>query len=99
MSLTEATEFDFELRSKWNVQVRKHNIIKKDGTEVARQYERHVLVPFSSSKDSDGKWTHTATDISKEDATIQTACNAIWTDDIKADYKKWQETDTTNLKG
>ena len=56
MALEEKTEYDFELRSKWNVQVRKHNIILKDGKEVARTYERYVLRPFSSStKDSEGK--------------------------------------------
>ena len=46
MALEEKTEYDFELRSKWNVQVRKHNIILKDGKEVARTYERYVLRPF-----------------------------------------------------
>jgi hypothetical protein len=94
MALKEKTEWDFELRSKWNVQVRKHNIILKDGIEKARSYERYVLTPFSSSKDSDGKWVHTPTDISGEDATIQNACNAIWTDAIKTEYKTFEENRT-----
>jgi hypothetical protein len=37
-------------------------------TEIGRSRHRHVLVPFTSSKDADGNWTHTATDISGEDA-------------------------------
>ena len=92
MALEEKTEYDFELRSKWNVQVRKHNIILKDGKEVARTYERYVLRPFSSStKDSEGKWPHVETDISGAETSIQAACNAIWTDAIKAEYKTAEE--------
>ena len=95
MALEEKTEWDFELRSKWNVQVRKHNIVLKDGNEIARSYERYVLTPFSSStKDSDGKWTHIPRDISNEYATIQNACNAIWTGDVQTAYKAWVEAQT-----
>jgi hypothetical protein len=54
-----------------------------------------VLVPFSSSKDSDGKWTHTATDISGEDASVQAIANAAWTDTVKANYKTFTESQTT----
>ena len=91
MALEEKTEWDFELRNKWDIQVRKHEIILKDGTEKSRDYTRHTLVPFVSTKDSEGKWTHTATDISGEEKVIQDACNAIWTDDIKAEYKTFIE--------
>ena len=43
--------------------------------------------------DSDGKkkWTHTATDISGEDADIQAICNAAWTDTVKNNYKTFTE--------
>ena len=37
------------------------------------------------------KWTHTATDISGEDADVQAICNAAWTDSVKTAYKTWAE--------
>ena len=42
-------------------------------------------------KDSEDKWTHTATDISGEDASVKAIANAVWTDSVKADYKTWRE--------
>ena len=50
-----------------------------------------MLVPFSSSKDSDGKWTHTATDISGEDASVKAIAEAAWTDSVKTAYKAFRE--------
>jgi hypothetical protein len=35
----------------------------------------------------DASWTHTATDISGEAASVQAIANAAWTDDVKAAYK------------
>jgi hypothetical protein len=52
-----------------------------------------VLQPFTSKKDGD-TWTHTATDISKEDADVQAICNAAWTDSVKAEYKTFTEAQT-----
>ena len=54
-----------------------------------------MLQPFSSSKDDDGKWTHTATDISGEDASVQAIANAAWTDTVKNNYKTFVEAQTT----
>ena len=59
--------------------------------ELTRSFPRHVLSPFKSVKDSDGKWTHTATDISGEDASVQAIANAAWTDTVKANYKAFRE--------
>ena len=73
------------------IHVRTATIIKEDGVELSRSFHRHVLQPFSSSKDSDGKWTHTATDISGEHASVQAICNAAWTDDVKAAWKTFQD--------
>ena len=87
MAITKEMENDkIEIVNKWNIQVRTVTIIKEDGTEISRSYHRHVLQPFTSSKDGD-TWTHTATDISKEDADVQAICNAAWTDTVKAAYK------------
>ena len=88
-----------EVVTQWNIQVRKATKIMEeqaDGSkkELTRSFHRHVLQPFSSSKDSDDKWTHTATDISGEDADVQAICNAVWTNAIKTAYKTFTESQT-----
>ena len=99
--ITKEIEYDkIEVVSTWNIQVRKATKImeeQSDGSkiELSRSFHRHVLGPFKSSKDSDGKWTHTATDISKEDASVQAIANAAWTDSVKTAYKTWAESQTT----
>jgi len=81
MALTETTEYDkIEIVSQYkNVQVRKATIIKKDGTELTRSYERYVLDPD--------------TDVSKEPAEVKVVCDAVWTDTVKDAWKKKQEED------
>ena len=87
MAITKEIENDkIEVVNKWNIQVRTATIIKEDGNEISRSYHRHVLQPFTSTKSGD-TWTHTATDISKEEADVQAICNAAWTDTVKAAYK------------
>ena len=89
MAITKRTENDkIEVVNKWNIQVRSATIIEEDGVELSRNYHRHVLVPWASSYDADTKkWTHTATDISKEDADVQAIANAAWTDANKTAAK------------
>ena len=53
-----------------------------------------MLQPFTSSKADDNSWTHTATDISGEAASVQAIANAAWTDDVKAAYKTFTEAQT-----
>jgi hypothetical protein len=95
--ITKSIEYDkIEVVNTWNIQVRQATKIMEENadgskTEISRSFHRHVLQPFSSSKDSDDKWTHTATDISGEDASVQAICNAAWTDAVKAAYKAAQE--------
>ena len=99
--LTKETENDkIEVVAKWNIQVRKATKMmeeQSDGSkkELTRTFNRHVLQPFQSVKGSDDKWTHTATDISKEDASVQAVANAVWTDSVKTAYKTWCESQTT----
>ena len=94
--ITKEIEYDkIEVVSTWNIQVRKATKIMEeqaDGSkkELTRSFHRHVLVPFSSSKSGD-TWTHTATDISGEDASVQAIANAAWTDTVKANYKAFRE--------
>ena len=89
-----------EVVSRWNIQVRKATKImeeQSDGSkkELTRSFHRHVLQPFRSVKGEDDKWTHTATDISSEDADVQAIATAAWTDDVKTAYKAFQESQTT----
>ena len=99
--LTKEIEYDkIEIVMQWNIQVRKATKMmeeQSDGSkkELTRTFNRHVLVPFQSVKGSDDKWTHTATDISKEDASVQAVANAVWTDSVKTAYKTWCESQTT----
>ena len=84
MALTESQENDrIEVVNKWNVQVREATIIKKDGTELTRTYNRKTLTP--GTLDSSDNLVET--DISGEDADVQAICNAAWTTQVKADYK------------
>ena len=89
MAITKRTENDkIEVVNKWNVQIRTATVIEEDGAELSRSYHRHVLQPWASSYDADTKkWTHTATDISGEDADVQAIATAAWTDANKTAAK------------
>ena len=94
--ITKVFEYDrIEVAGSWNIQVRKATKIMEEGsdgslTELSRGYHRHVLQPFSSVQ-SDESWTHTATDISGEAASVQAIANAAWTTDVKNAYKAMRE--------
>ena len=95
--ITKTTEYDkIEVVDTWGIQVRQATILweeQVDGSkkELTRTFHRHALTPFNSAKDNDNKWTHTATDISGEDASVQAICNAAWTDSVKTAYKAERE--------
>ena len=99
--ITKEIEYDkIEVVSQWNIQVRQATKIMEeqaDGSkkELTRSFHRHVLQPFHSDKDEDGKWTHTATDLSGEDAKVKAVANAAWTDDVKTAFKTFMESQTT----
>ena len=91
MAITKTIEIPkIEIVGSWNIQVATDTVIKEDDVEIGRSRHRHVLQPFSSSVDGD-TWTHTATDISGEDASVQAIANAVYTDAVKASYKEWAE--------
>jgi hypothetical protein len=48
-------------------------IIKKDGTEIAKTYHRHVMSPGD--------------DVTNEDPKVQAIANAIWTEEVIAAYQ------------
>ena len=94
MAITkEANVSKIEVVGGWNIQVRTDTIIKEDGTEISRSIHRHILVPYSSTKDGD-TWTHKDTDISSEVTEVQAIANAAWTDTVKANYKTFVESQT-----
>ena len=85
MALTERFENDkIEVVGTFKaIQVRKANIIEKDGVEISRTFERHALMP-GTIDDSDN---FVDTDISSEDTDVQAICNAAWTTTVKDSYK------------
>ena len=85
MALTESIEYDkIEVVGIYKaVQVRKATVIKKDGKEMARSYERYVLHPGTL----DGSDNLVDTDLSSEPAEVSAICNAVWTTDVKAAWK------------
>ena len=95
--ITKQIEYDkIEVVDTWKIQVRKATVIKEENsdgskTELSRNFHRHVLSPFESVKNDDDSWTHTATNISGEAASVQAIANAAWTDDVKAAFKSMRE--------
>ena len=91
MALTETIEYDkIEVVGVYSaVQVRKATIIKRDGVEIpgSRSFERYVL----NAGLLDASNNLVDTDISGEPAKVQSICNAVWTDDVKAAWKTYQD--------
>ena len=85
MALAESIEYDkIEVVGVYkHVQIRKATVIKKDGVELTRAYERYVL----QAGTLDGNDALVDTDISSEPAEVQAICNAVWTTDVKAAWK------------
>ena len=92
MALTESIEYDkIEIVTQYkHVQVRKATVIKKDGKELTRSFERFVLnagtldasdnlVDNPLTKEPDG-----VTDITDE---VKAICSAVWTTAIKDAWK------------
>jgi len=92
MALTESIEYDkIEVVGQYKaVQVRKATVIKKDGKELTRSFERFVLHPGTLDasdnlvddpldKEPDGM-----TDIADE---VKAVCNAVWTTSVKDAWK------------
>ena len=85
MALTESIEYDkIEVVGQHKiVQVRKANIIKKDGTELTRTFERYVLDPGTL----DASDNLVDRDLSGQPAEVSAICTAVWTTDVKAAWK------------
>tara|TARA_Y100000996_G_scaffold413484_1_gene401824 strand:+ start:1242 stop:1526 length:285 start_codon:yes stop_codon:yes gene_type:complete len=85
MALSERSENDkIEVVGTYKlVQVRRADIVEKDGVEIARSFHRHAL-QCGTLDESDEL---VDTDISGEGADVQAVCNAVWTDAVKEAYK------------
>ncbi len=81
MALTETIEYDkIEIVGQYKaVQVRKATVIKKDGKELTRSFERYVL--------------HPDVDLSQrsEPNEVVAICNVVWTQEVKDAWKAYQE--------
>ena len=92
MALTETIEYDkIEVVGQYKqVQVRKANVIKKDGVELTRTFHRYVLNPGTLDESDNlvdnplDKETDGTTAIPDE---VKAICNAAWTSTIKDAWK------------
>jgi len=85
MALAESIEYDkIEVIGTYKaVQIRKATVIKKDGVELTRAFERYVLQAGTLNGNDD----LVDTDISSEPAEVQAICNAVWTQSVKDAWK------------
>ena len=85
MALAESIEYDkIEVVGLYKaVQVRKATVIKKDGVELTRSFERYVL----QAGTLDASDNLVDTDLSGEPAEVSAICTAAWTTDVKAAWK------------
>ena len=81
MALSESIEYDkIEIVGQYkSVQVRKATVIKKDGVELTRAYERYVLHPDMDLSER------------SEPNEVVAICNAVWTQEVKDAWKAFQE--------
>ena len=92
MALTETIEYDkIEVVGQYkHVQVRKATVIKKNGAELTRSFERFVLDPGTLDGDDNlvdnplTKEPDGTTDIADE---VKAVCTAVWTGTVKVAWK------------
>lgn len=81
MALTEITKVDqIEIVGDYTIQVRTATIIEKDGTEISRTFHRHVLEP--------------GMDLSNEDPKVQSVANALFTEEVIANFQSGIQQDS-----
>ena len=73
-----------------NIQIRNATIIKEDGVELTRSFNRKSLECVKTLYDGTS-FTHTDTDISSESTEVKAIANAVWTDAVKAAKKTANE--------
>ena len=92
MALSESIEYDkIEVVGQYKVvQVRKATVIKKDGTELTRSFERFVLDP--GTLDASDNLVDNPLDKEPDGTTaivdeVKAVCNAVWTTSVKDAWK------------
>ena len=92
MALTESIEYDkIEVVGIYKaVQVRKATVIKRDGVEVTRSFERFVLQP--GTLDESDNLVDNPLDKEPDGTTaivdeVKAVCNAVWTTSVKDAWK------------
>ena len=84
MALTKETVVDkIEVLEQGQVQVRTATRVLEDGTQLSQSYHRHVVNPSVKIGDTWGD-----TDISGEDARVQSIATATWTSAVKTAYQE-----------
>ena len=71
-TFSEKQEYKLEILPDKTIQVRRSDIILKDGVPVATSFHRHAVVPGD--------------DVSAEPAEVQACATALWTPDVVAAY-------------
>ena len=92
MALSETIEYDkIEIVGQYKIiQVRKATVIKKDGVELTRSFNRFILEPGTLDESDNfvdnplDKEPDGTTDINDE---IKAICNAVWTTSVKDAWK------------
>ena len=92
MALSESIEYDkIEIVGQYkHVQVRKATVIKKDGKELTRSFERFVLDPGTldaSDNLVDNPLTKEPDGTTDIDADVKAVCNAVWSTTVKDAWK------------
>ena len=92
MALAESIEYDkIEVVGQYKaVQVRKATVIKKDGVELTRSFERFVLDP--GTLDASDNLVDNPLDKEPDGVTaiadeVKSVCNAVWTTAVKDAWK------------
>ena len=92
MALSESIEYDkIEVVGQYKaVQVRKATVIKKDGSELTRSFERFVLEP--GTLDASDNLVDNPLDKEPDGVTaiadeVKAVCNAVWTTSVKDAWK------------
>ena len=72
MAFSEQQEYKLEILPNKVIQVRRSDIILKDGVPIATSFHRHVVVPGD--------------DVSEEPPEVQACATALWTPEVVAAY-------------
>ena len=83
MAITKATADDkIEIVGDYkHLNIRTATIVSEDGNELSRSFHRRVITPDA--------------DVSGESAEIQGIAAAVWTDEVKAAWQTFQESQAT----